>query len=43
MWLKLICNKDGFIRSGKLTKALPNPFIFIDVKNSFIDQQLSKI
>ena len=26
-------NNDGFLRSGKLTKALPNPYIFTNKKN----------
>lgn len=29
---------DGFLRSGKLTKALLDPSIFIDKKDSSIDQ-----
>lgn len=28
---------DSFVRSGKLTKALPHPFIFINGKNPSID------
>ena len=29
---------DGFLQSGKLIKALPNPLIFTDGKNLSIDQ-----
>ncbi len=34
---------DGSLRSGKLTKTLPDPFIFTDGKNLSIDQWLSKM
>ena len=34
---------DGSLGSGNLTKALPNPFIFIDKKDLSIDQWLSKM
>ena len=38
-----IGSDNGFFGSGKLIKALPNPLIFIDGKDLFIDQWLFKI
>lgn len=36
-------SKNGFSRSRKVTKALPNPPIFTDGKDLSIDQRLSKL